>query len=114
MDFMIEVDEEGRLACTLVDDAATVTLVAPDPRSAADDLDAALADARESGYGECVWQLTDGDYKWLFRRHDERTEVVVLWSSGTLTGWQHVFRSDIDASELDRHAAEALEWVRSR
>ncbi len=108
----MERDAAGHLACTLVDRETTATLLAPDPAAAAEELEAALADARDGGYGECVWQLTDGEYRWLFRRREDRTEVVVLWSSGTLTGWQHVFRSDMDARELERRAAVTLDRVR--
>jgi hypothetical protein len=32
----------------------------------------------------------------MFRRNDDRLTVVVLWSAGTLTGWQHIFRTDTD------------------
>lgn len=111
MDLMLQIDGKGHLVCTLVDGADTATVVAADPADAAQDLEAALADARESGYGECVWPLTDGEYKWMFRRESGRLEVVVLWSSGTLTGWEHVFRSSDDAAELDRQIGDAVRRI---
>lgn len=112
MDVLMERNGAGHLACTLVDRDATAVVAAADLTGAAEDLEAALADARELGYGECVWQLTDGDFKWLFRRESGRTDVVVLWSAGVVTGWQHVFRSETDAAELDRRINEELARVR--
>lgn len=109
----MERDSAGRLACTVVDRVETATIVAADLDGAAGDLEAALADARETGYGECVWQLTDGEYKWMFRRADGRTDVVVLWSAGVVTGWQHVFRSEADADALERRMRQELTRVRT-
>ena len=108
----MEHDAAGRLACTLVDRVETATVVAPDLIDAAADLEAALADARDTGCGECLWQLTDGDYKWLFRRSGGRTDLVVLWSAGVVTGWQHVFRTETDAADLDRRVQAELARVR--
>ena len=112
MDLILERDPEGHLSCTLVDRDETATIVAPAALEAAADLEAAVADARESGYGECVWPLTDGEYKWLFRRSADRTDIVVLWSGGVVTGWQHVFRSEADAADLERRVAEEVARVR--
>ena len=112
MDVLSERDAAGHLACTLIDRDATATVVAADVLDAAEDLEGALADARDAGYGECVWQLTDGDFKWLFRRSGPLTDVVVLWSAGVVTGWQHVFRSETDAADLDRRVGEELARVR--
>jgi hypothetical protein len=36
----------------------------------------------------------------MLREDAGRLEVVVLWSRGTVTGWQHVFRSVCDAVEF--------------
>jgi hypothetical protein len=114
VDLMLDVNADGRLVCTLVEGDATATLIVPGAADAAADLDAALADARDGGYGECVWPLTDGEYKWLFRRNGDRTEVVVLWSSGVVTGWEHVFRSDADAHGLEQSVRAGLGRVRDR
>lgn len=45
------------------------------------------------GYAECFWAEPTGQYWWLFNREGRRLEVVVLWSRGAVTGWQHVFRA---------------------
>ena len=41
-----------------------------------------------------------------------RTDVVVLWSAGVVTGWQHVFRSEADATELEARVRHELARVR--
>jgi len=50
------------------------------------------------GYAECFWPEPTGQYWWMFSREGRRLEVVVLWSRGAVTGWQHVFRA---ADEVD-------------
>lgn len=45
------------------------------------------------GYAECFWPEPTGQYWWMFNREGRRLEVVVLWSRGAVTGWQHVFRA---------------------
>ena len=45
------------------------------------------------GYAECFWPEPTGQYWWMFNREGQRLEVVVLWSRGAVTGWQHVFRA---------------------
>jgi hypothetical protein len=54
--------------------------------------------ASGEGYAECFWPEPTGQYWWLFNREGRRLEVVVLWSRGAVTGWQHVFRA---ADEVD-------------
>ena len=44
----------------------------------------------------------------MFRRHGDRLTLVVLWSSGTLTGWQHVFRSECDFEPFATEVKAAL------
>ncbi len=61
---------------------------------ATDGLRAALEAVRAGGLGECLWLEPAGDYRWMFRRDDETLTVAVMWSAGTITGWQHVFRSE--------------------
>lgn len=54
--------------------------------------------AAGEGYAECFWPEPTGQYWWMFNREGRRLEVVVLWSRGAVTGWQHVFRA---ADEVD-------------
>ncbi len=90
MDVLIATDGDDRLVCTLRSPGGVATVTAPDPATAGEELLAALDDAREAGYGECFWPAATGEYRWMFRRTDDRLRVVALWSSGTLTGWEHV------------------------
>lgn len=94
MDLLFDTDE-NHIVCTLTDGANVATVTASNPE-AADALQGALDEARETGFGECLWIEAGGEYRWMFRRNDDRLIVVVLWSAGTLTGWQHVFRTDTD------------------
>jgi hypothetical protein len=112
VDVLLERDAAGHLACTLVDRDATATVIAPDFDDAAADLEAALADARDRDYAECVWQLADGEYKWLFRRSGDRIDVALVWSAGVVTGWQHVFRGATDASEFEARVLGQLARLR--
>lgn len=52
------------------------------------------------GYAECFWQEPTGQYWWMFSREGQRLEVVVLWSRGAVTGWQHVFRAADEVTYL--------------
>jgi hypothetical protein len=63
--------------------------------------------ASGEGYAECFWAEPTGQYWWLFNREGRRLEVVVLWSRGAVTGWQHVFRAADEVDYLiDRVRAE--------
>ena len=80
------------------------------PRQSAADLLAAIEAADANGYGECFWPEPAGQYWWMLKREDRRLEVVVMFSAGGATGWQHVFRAadeagyvrDLVRAELDR------------
>lgn len=102
--------EFDRLICRLDADGVDALVTAADAASAAGDLLAALDDAREGGYGECLWAEVAGEYRWMFKRNGPQLTVVVLWSSGTVTGWQHVvhtetgdepFRAQLSAAVAD-------------
>lgn len=89
-------DSFGRVVCTIQDSGNEAVVTAADAVSASLELLAAIQDAAESEYGECLWQEAAGEYKWMLRRHDRTLTVALMWSSGTLTGWRHVFRIDTD------------------
>ncbi len=92
--------DSGRLVCHLVDGPshATVTAAAAD-RAAADFL-TAVQQARDSDVAECYWHEAGGDYRWIFCRHGDTFDVAVMWCSGVITGWQHVFRADCPVAWL--------------
>lgn len=100
MRFTLEAADFGRLACAVSDGRTDAVVTASDLASAAAELNAAIDSAGATGYGECFWQEGGGEYRWMLRRHGELLDVTVLWSSGTLTGWEHVFRANCDFGPL--------------
>jgi hypothetical protein len=112
MDILFDTDAAGRLVCTLVEGANTAMATASDVPGATQVIEAALADVRTADCGECVWAEGGGEYRWMFRRHADRLTVVVLWSAGTLRGWQHVFRCECDADWFDRRVQDELARLR--
>ena len=104
MDIAIATDIDGRFVCTLTEGATSALVTASNVPQAGEDLLAALEGARETAYDECLWEEQGGEFRWIFRRDDARLTLVVLWSSGTITGWQHVFRAE---DEFDGFASRA-------
>lgn len=89
-------DSFGRIVCTIEDAGNEAVVTAADAVNASLELLAAIQDADECGFGECLWQEPAGEYKWMLRRNGQTLTVAIMWSSGTLTGWQHVIRGDTD------------------
>lgn len=87
-------DSHGRITCTIADAGNHAVITGGDAVNASLELLAAVQDAEDSGYGDCLWQEASGDYKWMLRRNGESVTVAVMWSSGVVTGWQHVIRGD--------------------
>ncbi len=102
-------DGLGGLVCTLSDDHQTGAARASDPDEALADLLGALDNAAIKGSGECFWLREAGQYRWVIRRHDKTTaRFVVLWSSGTMTGWENVFWRDGEWAPLDEALRTAI------
>ena len=99
MDLVFATDS-GHLVCDLDDGVTHVTVMATAPDRAAADFLAAVEEAREHEIAECYWHEPDGDYRWIFRRHGDTFDVAVMWCSGVMTGWQHVFRADCPVDAL--------------
>jgi hypothetical protein len=95
MKISLRVDEFERLICTVDDGAAPVTVTASDPDAAAH-LVAAIDDAARDGSGECFWREGGGEYRWMLRREGDKLRLVVLWCTGTLTGWETVLWTECD------------------
>jgi hypothetical protein len=100
---LLDDGDPHRLVARLEEGRVEAVVTASHPAAAAAALVAAIDEARASGYGECFWHEQTGQYWWMLQHDAGRLEVVVLWSSGTVTGWQHVFR-----------AADALDWFAGR
>jgi hypothetical protein len=103
----LDIDEAGRFVARLQQGEASA-LVTASNLDAADQLLAAIEDARGSGLGECLWEEQGGDYRWMLRRRGDELIVVALWSAGTLTGWEHVFRGRCGLDWLKARVREEL------
>ena len=98
MDIRIDIDGPGRIIGHLREGAIETTVTSANSSAAATALMRALQQAKAEGDSQCFWHEPTGQYWWMFRLDGALLEVVVLWSSGTVTGWQHVFRA---ANEVD-------------
>lgn len=98
MNLLVESATPQRIVLKLRDGTLETEVSAWNAARSAQALVDALEQARTEGYGECFWPELTGQYWWMCRLDDRRLEVVVLWSSGAGTGWQHVFRA---ADEVD-------------
>jgi hypothetical protein len=107
MKISLATGEFGRLTCAISDEAAAATATASNMPVAAADLLNAVENAREKGFGECFWLEASGDYRWVFRRVGANVRIALLWSTGTLTGWEHVFWTECPLEPF-------LEQVRSQ
>lgn len=101
-------DQFGRLTCDLADDRTAAVVTASDTEQAKAGLIAALDKLRDTGVAECYWHESMGEYRWVFRRDGDAVRVAVLWSTGTLTGWEHVFWTECEASAFDRAVRSGL------
>ncbi len=108
MQLTVDTDENGRLICKLAEADMEGTVTASNVPQAGNDLLDAIEDAKSTGYGECLWEEVGGEYRWMLRTHGDRLTVVVLWSIGTVTGWQHVFRAECDAGWFQETARASL------
>jgi len=109
LDFAL--DGFGRLVCDLSDGSTKATVSASNMPAAAWELLRGLQDAEEKGTGECWWLEGIGEYRWVIRREGGRATLVVLWSGGTLTGWEHVFWAEGDFSVLAASIRTSLEHL---
>ncbi len=106
-------DVYGRVVCTIEDAGNQAVVTAADAVNASLELLAAIQDAADAEYGDCLWQEATGDFKWMFRRTDSVLTVAVMWSSGVVTGWQHVIRGDTDFADFAEQVRTALATLES-
>lgn len=111
MQTVFETDDFGRLLCHISDGETRATVTAHETAGPAADLLAAIADARRDGAGECYWREGAGEYRWAFRTEGPAIRIAVLWSSGTLTGWEHVFWKEREAAEFEREVRAGLDRI---
>lgn len=113
MRVLLDIDEFGRLTCGLSDGAADAVVTASNMPEAAEDLAAAVAAAIENASGECFWEEACGEYRWVFRRQQDRVRVAVMWSTGTVTGWEHVFWAECPLEAFRGAFTTALAKIQS-
>ena len=100
MQFTLQSDSFGRAVGTIEHNAAHASVTASDAASALEDLKSAIESAAGEGLGECFWHEAAGDYRWLFRREGDTMRVAILWSIGTMTGWEHRFWAECDTRDF--------------
>ena len=108
MQFTLDIDDLGRFVGRIADADMEATVTASNVPAAGHDLLGALADAEVGGDGECTWEEQGGDYRWMFKRVGRRLTVAVMWSSGTIMGWRHVFRTEGAFDDLARPLRDEL------
>ena len=104
-------DEFGRLTCLITNGPEKGIATSSDVPRAASGLLEALESIEKSGLGECFWIEGGGEYRWVFRRDGDRVRVALMWSSGTMTGWEHVFWGECLLDDLARNVREQLASV---
>ena len=82
-----EIEEPNRITAHLRDGATETTVT--------------------SGNAQCFWNEPTGQYWWMFRL-TALLDVTVLWSSGTVTGWRHVFRAADEIHHITERVREQL------
>ncbi len=111
MRLTLAMDEFGRMVCTADHDGSEAVITAADAGRAASALSKSVETLAQSGIAECYWPAETGDYRWVFRRTGEHVRIAILWSTGTLTGWEHVFWAECDGAEFLTQAREQLTAV---
>ena len=104
MEISLELEPHDHLVVHLREREQETSVGVPRSRPGAETLCRALDAAFSEGYGECFWPgIEGGQFWWMLRRDAETLEVVVMWSRGGASGWEHVFR-----------ATDSADWVRNR
>jgi hypothetical protein len=109
MQVALNCDLFGRVVGAIANNGAQATVTSSDSVSAMKDLRQAVASAVTHGHGKCFWHEAVGDYRWLFRREGSTMRVAILWSIGTLTGWEHRFWAECDAEDFRDTMQAAIE-----
>ncbi len=99
MRFSLALDDFGRLECRLGDEQEMHSAYAADPDAALGGLSAALDDLEIRGAGECVWLISSGEYRWVFRRQGASVRLAVMFLHSVAVGYQHVYWGEHPAEE---------------
>ena len=109
MQLTLSCDSFGRVVGTVAHRGANAIVTSTNPSTSIADLQEAALSAVTHGQGECFWHEATGDYRWLFRRESNTIRIVILWSIGTLTGWEHRFWAECDAEEFRAAISAAIQ-----
>ena len=93
-------DEFGRLVCELSHAGSVAIATAREGKQAMFELRRAVESLTHAEQSEVWWSESAGEYRWVFRRVDNTVRVAVMWSAGTVTGWEHVFWGECPLIEL--------------
>jgi hypothetical protein len=107
MHIHFERTEAGTLVARVSAQERSVEVSCAEAESGLKVIGLALADLDEKGIGECFWPHECGEYRWIFRNAPGGVEVVVLWSTGTLTGWEAVAWGVAPRVDLDAYICSA-------
>jgi hypothetical protein len=113
MQIALEGDAFGRVVGTIAHKSEHAMVTGSDAAAALAELESAVDSALKEGLGECFWHESAGDYRWLFRKEGAMMRIVILWSIGTITGWEHRFWAECDANEFRDAMQAAIEGCRT-
>jgi hypothetical protein len=108
VDLSFHTDDFGRVTCHLSDSDTNAVVTASDRPESVAGLSDAVDRLLTSGISECYWHEAAGEYRWVFRRAGDRVRVAVMWSTGTLCGWEHVFWTECDVDEFAQQVRRGL------
>ena len=98
--FALEIDEFGRLSCRLSDGESTTTACSAEVAAGLADLTEAIDALEQDGFGECFWFISAGEYRWVFRRHEDQVRIAVMWCGSVAIGFQHVFWAECPLNQF--------------
>jgi hypothetical protein len=104
-------DSFDRVTCLLRRGAVEAVATASNRSAAIDEMLAAMASLDANGLGECFWHEAAGEYRWVFRREDDKVRVAVLWSAGVMTGWEHVFWAECAMDDVMGQIRTGLDQI---
>lgn len=111
MDIQLRIADEGLLVCDLTHNGQHLTLRPVQAGRSLEAFAAALEDLMANGLAECFWEQPYGVYRWMFRQNGENLLVAVNWSTGVVTGWEHVFWAEGPCGSWSEKLRRALEKV---
>lgn len=111
--FSLSTDDFNRLACDISDGQEEHTVFGADPAAALADLAAALDDAQASGFGECFWPISSGEYRFVLRRDDLNLRLAVMFVRSVAIGFQHVYFGDTPWPEFSASVRAEIERMQT-